>query len=294
MRWFLYALVIANVATLYMNVQAARREEAARPPLQNNFDSVTTLIRLSDVPAEELRRRGEPEAVPEIVNNQEVASSSTPPQTTTNDESPAPTDFSGQTISTASASASPPTGVSTRVAETPAQSPEMCFRVGPINEASDVKAIRAWFAAKSIGVVEREGKRREVSRYWVHLPRFPDANTAKAVYQQLESNGLEDMHVVRRGNMANTLSLGVYKQRDSMERRVERLTGLGHKPVVTERFKSVRATWLDGTVSTSVALPHDAFKDAFKRHPLTFISCNSMQHLLRASALPKIERPNSG
>ena len=288
MRWFLYALVIANVATLYMNVQATRREEAVRQPLQNNFDSVTTLIRLSDVPAEELRRRGEPETVPELVNNQEVASSSTPPQATTNDKSLAPTDFSGRTISTASASASPPTGASTRVAETPAQSPEICFRVGPINEASDVKAIRAWFAAKSIGVAEREGKRREVSRYWVHLPRFPDAKTAKAVYKQLESNGLEDMHVIRRGNMANTLSLGVYKQRDSMERRVKRLTELGHKPVVTGRFKSVRATWLDGTIATPVALPHDVFKDAFKRHPLTFISCNSMQQLLRASALPKL------
>ena len=124
-------------------------------------------------------------------------------------------------------------------------------------------AIETEAERRTIGFTRREGRRRELSRYWVHLPRFADYASAQAAHKQLSANGVKDMHVIARGNMANTLSLGVYKQRDSMERRVAKLSALGHKPVVTERFRAVKTSLLEGELDAEADFPTNALGEEF-------------------------------
>jgi hypothetical protein len=315
MRWFIYILCLGNAAFLYTNVQAVRRAPPPDVAPLASHDSIKQLLLLGEVSITELRRRGEPDPdlQPSTEAQQDLVALTTPaaplPQVDAK-ATPAPSSdaaassstvvelATGQASSPAAEDVVPadkpilagPESAPTHNREVAAAPREQCFSVGPISEPEDAKAARAWLAKRSYKVELRDGKRRELSRYWVHLPRFANLASAREVHKKLSASGVKDLHVIARGNMANTLSLGVYSQRDSMERRVEKLRSLGEKPLVTERFKAVRAVWLDGKAASAAQFPTTEFRSAFDEMNMRVGRCSAGGKLLRASALPNAAR----
>jgi hypothetical protein len=314
MRWLLYILATGNALFLYMNVEAARRVSNVRPPPMPTHDSVTQLVLLSEVTTTELRRRGEAEA-----QSDETDAAATPLQPQANEAavvnstsgsnatSSGPTAIGASSAmaiapvsstkgsASGSVSASASAGAAPVVPSPSNGSPgQLCFNVGPIGEPARAKLVRNWLTKTAgVAVAAREGKRRELSRYWVHLAPFPDAATARSVSNDLAAKGVDDLHLIARGSMANTLSLGVYKRKDSVERRVQQLVALNHRPVVTERFKSVKSTWLEGKIGVKKNFPKSDFKARYNDISLKIGRCHASGQLLRSSALPRITRPES-
>ena len=130
MRWVVYLVLLGNAALLYWNLEQRRLVEMM-PPTVPSSAAITQLILVAELGEEELRRRRDDS-----------------PGNTTATTSPAGTKSQPSTSTVALA----------------------CYSVGPSADASTQTSLRSWLQQAGAHVQLREDERRELSRYWVHLP----------------------------------------------------------------------------------------------------------------------------
>ena len=121
----------------------------------------------------------------------------------------------------------------------------LCYSAGPLLDDNEVDTMRNWLADQGAAVILRAGERREIALYWVLFPPFPDRTQADQRLAQMKAEGLEDIYIIPRGDMANAVSLGVYSQRASLDRRLRQLRRRGYEPSITPRYRTKVASWFD-------------------------------------------------
>ena len=208
MRWVVYLVLLGNAALLYWNLEQRRLVELM-PPTVPNSAAITQLILVAELGEEELRRRRDDS-----------------PGNTTATTSPAGTKSQSSTF------ALPTVALA-------------CYSVGPLADASTQTSLRSWLQQAGAHVQLREDERRELSRYWVHVLPLASADAANKLLSAMRAKGLVDLHIIRRGNMANAISLGVYRRKSGLDRRMARLQKLGFRAKVQERYRTHKASWFD-------------------------------------------------
>lgn len=128
-----------------------------------------------------------------------------------------------------------------------------CYTLGPLQNEDDISALSAWFAAQGSRAKLRTDERREVVSTWVFLPPLETRDAADARVREMQAANIDDIFVIPRGDMANAISLGLYSQEESLQRRVAQLEARGFAPSVLPRYRTVVASWFD--VTTSAAQP---------------------------------------
>lgn len=87
-------------------------------------------------------------------------------------------------------------------------------------------AQQAW-AAAGVGlgaeVIGAGSRRVEKLNYWVFVPPLDSRRQAEQLAGRFERSGIRDFYIVRSGEFANALSLGVFSSRDSAIQRASRL-----------------------------------------------------------------------
>lgn len=118
-----------------------------------------------------------------------------------------------------------------------------CLHIGPFETTEKRDALRQWLrnyvAALNSRVVPERGRQL----FWVYLEPGSDEATAENL-GRLQSGGVEDYMVVRRGNLRNAISLGLFSSQDSVNRRLAELSQKGYSPVVVPRYETVSKYWL--------------------------------------------------
>ena len=111
--------------------------------------------------------------------------------------------------------------------EKPVKTPERwCGAVGPFRSA---RQARAWLDSLST----QNGARLEQrptwveKSYWVYLPPQPTRAKAVALEQKLKAAGVTDLWRLRKGEMRNAISLGLYTRKDAAEKRLRNLQAKG-------------------------------------------------------------------
>ncbi|MDX1434428.1 MAG: hypothetical protein R3286_18445, partial [Gammaproteobacteria bacterium] len=120
-----------------------------------------------------------------------------------------------------------------------------CYSVGPLEDAAVIDALGAWLESEGVPATLRLDERREVARYWVYLPPAESREEADARVEAMRAAGIDDIYVIPRGDMAFAISLGLFSQRASLDRRLESLERHGFTPAVAPRYRSVTASWYD-------------------------------------------------
>jgi hypothetical protein len=135
----------------------------------------------------------------------------------------------------------------------PAESDVECYTLGPLDNEDDISALSAWFSAQGSQAKLRTDERREVVSTWVFVPPHESRDAADARVREMQAANIDDIYVIPRGDMANAISLGLYSQEESLQRRVSQLEQRGFTPSVLPRYRTVVASWFD--VTTSAAQP---------------------------------------
>jgi hypothetical protein len=138
-----------------------------------------------------------------------------------------------------------------------------CFGVGPLETPDTTVAVQHWLAERGLEASLREDERREVPLYWVYLPPAESRTAASTTVARLEAEGVEDIYLIPRGDMANAVSLGVYSQRASLERRLRDLRRRGYDPAMAPRHRTTRAAWLDVAVPAGASFDAAALAERF-------------------------------
>ena len=209
MKWLVYFLLLANAA--FFARQYYRMSNAPPPPPQavRPYDHVNRLLLMSETDVGKLRLR-QPEPEPAVTPAVEAPSESSFP-----------------------------------TAETVVIPVQNCYSIGPLEDDAQIAAIRIWLVAMGGNPVLRVDQRSEPDRYWVYFPPLGSRGEAMREVERMRSQGIEDVIAVSSGDMENAISLGVFSQRRSLERRLEELRGLGYDPLIQTRYSSEKASWLD-------------------------------------------------
>ena len=133
----------------------------------------------------------------------------------------------------------------------PAPSDRECYTVGPLHDEDDISALAAWFSAQGSQATLRNDERREVVSTWVFLPPLESREAADARVREMQASNIDDIYVIPRGDMANAISLGLYSQEETLQRRVKQLEDRGFNPSLLPRYRTATASWFDVTASAA-------------------------------------------
>ena len=120
-----------------------------------------------------------------------------------------------------------------------------CYTLGPFKGADDANAVRDQI--KSAGITAKRRMIKDNSRkgFWVLLPPESSRSQAKRNIELLKEQGVKDYFLVVTGEQTNAVSLGVFAQTDTAQRRYEEIKAMGFNPKIQNVDLPLREYWLD-------------------------------------------------
>ncbi|MBK8285829.1 MAG: SPOR domain-containing protein [Ahniella sp.] len=120
-----------------------------------------------------------------------------------------------------------------------------CTQLGPFGTQADLRRTMAALTPRVDRVQFRETRTTRSRGWWVFLPAFSDRTSALSAARTLSGQGIRDYYVVTAGDQQNTISLGLFRDRENAERRVAEVQALGFLPGISERQDELPEYWLE-------------------------------------------------
>ncbi|GMQ90622.1 MAG: SPOR domain-containing protein [Gammaproteobacteria bacterium] len=256
MKWVILCLVLINAA--FFGWQLSRDQEAivaSEPsPPATEAAMVNRLLLVSELDRGVLRqRRNTPSPPPKLPPEQRLPAEV------------AKTHSDAASVSRENALA------------VPRESDIECYTVGPLQNEDDISALSAWFRAQGSRATLRSDERREVVSTWVFLPPLESREAADDRMREMQAANIDDIYVIPRGDMANAVSLGLFSQKDTLERRVSQLEERGFTPSVLPRYRTVTASWFDVTTSAAQPMTVGVLDQIFPDLVIRQVACSEAQ-----------------
>lgn len=138
-------------------------------------------------------------------------------------------------------------GPISEIAKTPdsSQADDACVSIGPFSNRSSVRSVITALTPLTRRIQFREGQLERSRGWWVFLPTFPDRDSALATARQLSQRGVKDYYVITAGDQQNTVSLGLFRERNNADSRQRELAALGVEAEIGERTEVDPGFWID-------------------------------------------------
>ncbi len=242
MRWALAILVSLN-AVLFLWIQfgpARQGQELGSREVLPDFGDIRLL---EEVTSAEEKPAGEGEAPPpaEVAVQEESTDISSAP---VEEEAPAsvPVDREAPAIS------DPPVSTAVSVAEEPPPSlppVEYCGEFGPFPSRNMAEGFRRKLAMAPNAEVAIESRKGKVDvGYWVMIPPLASVEDAEAMYKKLREAGFEDLWLMRKGEHAKGISMGLYTEERYARRHGNNIRKKGFETVIVPKQKNARLFWV--------------------------------------------------
>jgi hypothetical protein len=131
-----------------------------------------------------------------------------------------------------------------------------CLSIGPIATSEQLENVRAWFGSRTSVLETRTETVRERRAFWVYLESTTRAEAQKNL-NDLERGGVTDYMLIGRGELKNTISLGLFRSQDSVNKRLAEMNNKGYKPIVVPKFETTDHNFVFATMSEG----HEDTKD---------------------------------
>ena len=122
---------------------------------------------------------------------------------------------------------------------------DQCLRLGPFDSEAQAGTLRDRFAGRSRSIAINKSTRQEQKFFWVYLEAVSSDVQAKERLEDLKSKGITDLFMVRKGEMKNAVSLGVFRSQESVRNRLAELKNRGYQPLVVPRYETKTEYWLN-------------------------------------------------
>ena len=170
----------------------------------------------------------------------------------------------------AAAKVTPP---ETEAAEAPAPAAGACVRAGKFRDAAAAAEAAAWIRSRDADVVRVRHEEHQTVQHRVYLPAFPSSREAAAKVRELRGRGIRDVATYSRGARAHEISLGVYKVRSNMRRRVAALEKLGYPVKSASETKTRREYAVEARPGGDRSAFDAAWTSKFPGHPVRTVDC---------------------
>ena len=151
-------------------------------------------------------------------------------------------------------------GPAAAVASVPAPEP-LCSTIGPFDTRESAETLATELGGRGLAVELRPTRSREPAGYWVYLP-VADRRAGQAAAERLVAAGVRDYFVG-----PDFVSLGIYRDRATAERRDRELHALGYDTRMEPRFRNREVYWLDVREPAEARLGAEAWAALQATHP---------------------------
>ncbi|MCG8325067.1 MAG: SPOR domain-containing protein [Thiotrichales bacterium] len=137
----------------------------------------------------------------------------------------------------------------------------VCFSYGPFAREQDLLELRQWFEQRQYPFAQRLEYEQDQEMFWVYLAPQPDRTQAEATLSELQTQGVRDYRLIRKGSFKNAISLGLFSSQAGVNRRLSELNAKGYQPVVVPYHdnKATRIFWLDVSMQAKSAITTEVF-----------------------------------
>lgn len=125
-----------------------------------------------------------------------------------------------------------------------------CLSFGPFRDKLNAEALYQWLKGNGARAKRRIEEASQNQYFWIYIAAKKSAEEAADVVESLRARGIEDYRVIKKGPLANAISLGVFSSRAAANRRVFELENIGHQPIIAPHYGGESTIWID-TISDS-------------------------------------------
>lgn len=148
-----------------------------------------------------------------------------------------------------------------------------CYRFGPIEEKILATGIGDWFNSRRAKTYIHYTDEKGNQLFWVYLAP-DDAKQTMNMLTDLKKKGIQDYHLISRGNLQNTISLGLYTGQTAVNKKIAQLKEQGYKPVVVPYANGKRVYWVDVQLSMDPGSLAALFKGYPSRYNYVPVDCS--------------------
>lgn len=224
-----------------------------------------------------------PAQTPEIIANptqlevpQQVVSSQTEPPTVSHQPEP----VKPVTVSTPVAATSTVEAQNKTLPVLPTKTNKtevVCYQIGYFSQLGEAQAASNWFKKKQVTTAPQKSDTRLATTIWLYLPAARSLQSAHATQQRLKQQGIADTVVINRPD-GYTVSLGVYRDKASVSKRLQELRNKGVDNVNTEeRYATETKYWLNVKIVANPSALLSQFQKAFKGLQTKTIICDDLR-----------------
>ena len=135
-------------------------------------------------------------------------------------------------------------GSAPKLADVPDSAALECLDIGPFPGRAEMDRAFQALTPLATRIQFREEVQRNQRGWWVYLPAPDSREAALAVARDLSAQGLRDYYVVTAGSNENTVSLGLFRDRDNAEKRRAEVRDAGYAAEITPRIDERPEFWI--------------------------------------------------
>jgi hypothetical protein len=125
-----------------------------------------------------------------------------------------------------------------------------CYTVGVFNSKSEIRPILDILKEGVIKIRTRKVISSQEAGYWVFIPTKQSREEALNISRELTKFGIKDHYVVTGGENENTLSLGLYRDKQNADARLQEVLSRGFKAEKQVRIEQWPEFWLDYAIAS--------------------------------------------
>ncbi len=154
----------------------------------------------------------------------------------------------------------------------PGLSPWHCFAFGPFNKQNEAEDVADRLDVLVVDIQGREEIREKQVGYWVLIPTQRSRQAARRKVQELLDAGIKDVWRFSKGDLANSISLGLFSNRAPAERHRQAVRRKGFAAEVRPRIIDETSYWLDFRSTDVQGLPTDLLQELVRDYSGTKLS----------------------
>lgn len=156
------------------------------------------------------------------------------------------------------------------VAVTPlpeSETPLGCLTVNGIDSKEAAAEVVAWLESRGSAAKTFAREDHEVMNYQVYIPPLGSRDAAHALIEKMQQAGVRDLYVIRKGELSDGVSLGVYNSESATSRRVTAIRALGFDAQRRPRQRIRTVHQIKARVSAGT-IPAAEIAEAFPKYQL--------------------------
>lgn len=151
-----------------------------------------------------------------------------------------------------------------------------CYTFGPIEEEMLAIGIGDWFKSRRAVTNTRFSDEKGKQLFWIYLAPQESGDDARDIIRDLKDKGVDDYRLISKGELQNTISLGLYSGHDAVNERIGELKQQGYQPIVVPYNDGKRVYWVDVRLSMNPDTLALIFKGYPSRYRYVPVECSNI------------------